>query len=209
MKKYLNFGVLMVLLMTLCVGLSSCSDDDDESNEKGMEVLKASGDLTLMVNDVKYSIQYEDEYLEVPNCLIVEETFNEFTNDDEKYFDNYMQLLMPNPVKENSNTYWTIKLQGYLEKGKNLTMPDYYGGNTGKKIMLWFDDGYNVECSYESGNIEILKSDNVQYKHSDNVYRHTYVNSIKFDNYTLRGNKGSEKIVFNGTINIGTIFHNY
>jgi hypothetical protein len=209
MKKYFNFNVLAMAMLTMCINLSSCSKDEEE-DEKGMEVLKVSGDLTMMFNGTEYSIQYEDEYIEVLNCLIVEETFNEFTNDDEKYFDNYMQLLMPNPVKENSNTYWTIKLQGHLEKGKNLTMPDYFGGNTGKKIILWFDDGYNVECTYESGNIEVLKSDHVQYKHSDNVYRHTYVNSIKFNNYTLHVNKDtSVKIIFNGTINIGTIFHNY
>ncbi len=35
MRKYFNFGVIVMLLLALCVNLSSCSKDDDEGDNGG------------------------------------------------------------------------------------------------------------------------------------------------------------------------------
>ncbi|NDV96996.1 hypothetical protein D0T84_19090 [Dysgonomonas sp. 521] len=42
MKKYLNFGVLVMVMLALCINLSSCSDDDDDNGTDGNVVGKWS-----------------------------------------------------------------------------------------------------------------------------------------------------------------------
>lgn len=47
MKKYLSFGMLVMVLMTLCVNLSSCSDDDDENPGSGNNNFNPTAELSV------------------------------------------------------------------------------------------------------------------------------------------------------------------
>ena len=52
MKKYLNWSVLTVLAMTLCVSFVSCDDDDDDGGNGGFNVNLMIDGKKAPVNDV-------------------------------------------------------------------------------------------------------------------------------------------------------------
>jgi len=68
MKKIFNYGVMMVVVMTLCVGVSSCGQDDDGSKNDGN---KSKNNSEEIVKDPEGTITAnisEDTRIYISDC---------------------------------------------------------------------------------------------------------------------------------------------
>ena len=131
MKKYFNYGVMVIMMALLCVGSSSCSKDDDEGNGSNAK-------YEIYVDGELLPVDPDDYVLSRGHYVVPYESF-EFTIKFKAYYSDFPLIYFG----------FSIPKVDLIKVGDDITKYEDFS------IML----GSMIETKYNSGAVTVTKHD--------------------------------------------------
>lgn len=190
MEKFRNLAVIGLTSVVMCIGLTSCSDNDEGNNGAiSLPVVFEGKRLVKCEYKPIYSNNIEGETYQYDKDKLVSHTEFEVDNDDifeEKYTIDYAKNQVKVSWKDGSDSdicTYTLNENGYAVSATLETREDEDVWNT-YYTFEYDPDGYLIKITEkdddytETVNIKWQNGDAVSYGYDDYNYEYTYSSDL-------------------------------